>query len=323
MPRIRHEIYRKLLPKYKIDLWGNFMTKKKYKLRLYKNFLYRFESIIRGNYLRSVQIFAKYYSKSPRNKLPYEKFRYSKKKKINFLKNIFFKNLQIYYDFYNINILNPKNNLFTIWSKSSILKTHSYLYRKLKFYNIRLFISRDIRRAKIVLPDRKLSRTLDFYRMQYYFGFNTTKRFRRYVRLYETSYSAYKQEHFGLEGLLPHILFRVGLFPTIRYCYLLIKLGGLELNSKLMNNPYKVMQLYDSIKIVPPFIKLLFKFFKFRLKSGLVWIPPPNYIDYDFKLMNFFIWRRPTKIERKVAPDFPFVFSPYGKSSWTFPLKLK
>jgi hypothetical protein len=111
MPRIKYDLYKKLLPKYKIDLWGAFAKKKKLNWRLYKSILYRFEQGLRSDFLPRVRSFA---SQLPESQIKSPiRFSAGRQNKVAYLKNAFYACLHVYYDFY-ASTGGPTNSFFTL-----------------------------------------------------------------------------------------------------------------------------------------------------------------------------------------------------------------
>lgn len=110
----------------------------------------------------------------------------------------------------------------------------------------------------------------------------------------------------GLEGLLSNLLFRVNLVSTIRGAHLLVRLRAVQLNGRVVKNPHKCLKVGDKFGILPRYVKCVYKTFRKTLRRRLLKINAPNYLEYDYRLMFFFVWRRPTVHEQLFLHQAPY-----------------
>ena len=290
--------------KFSIDIWGNYLAKKKFNSKFSKKILLNFENFLRFNMIRKIRpadmYLLKYVTKKKLKKSP--SLQYPKKY------NMFFKHLFKYY-FLHTKINKLNNILLSSWTKSMLkkfkYKTPSILY-DLNYQN---FFSIGKKLPYIKRNNYINAKKLDFYKYKFYYCFSSNTRFKNILKKIE--YSFHKNNlQFGISSLFLDVLFKTNLFPTTRFSYTLIKIGGVFLNDFKELNPYKQLFVFDHFRINPFFFKIIIKLFLRRLKKkfNLVY-NIPNYIDFDYKIMSFYIWRLPTDKEKRLIPNLPFLRS--------------
>lgn len=254
-----------------------------------------------------------------------------------FLKNKF---LKIKYDYYLNKI--EKKNIFS-FDKSALRKIFFYnLFKYSTFYNNRfsfvskfesIWIKSHLVRLKFILPKdlgkmyhqnslkwlirrpyKKLS-TINFHnkvellKQLNFFCFSTLSQTRKFLRRVEFLKKP-NIIYLGLEGCFINLLFRTNLFLTTKQIYTFIKLGAFKINEVTVLNPYKVLSIFDSFSVNKKFFFIIWSFFLDKVRKNLILVNIPNYLDYDYKLLNFFIWRLPTETECRFTYSFPF-FRPF------------
>lgn len=78
-----------------------------------------------------------------------------------------------------------------------------------------------------------------------YFCFSSVNQMKTMFRKYEFIRLNHKN-NLGIYGIFISQLFRTNIFPTTRYCYVLVKMGAFYLNGKLCINPQKTLKVGDS-----------------------------------------------------------------------------
>ena len=126
----------------------------------------------------------------------------------------------------------------------------------------------------------------------------------------------------GIEGCFLNLLFRTNLFLTTKQAYTFLKLGAFLINNKPVTNPYKILSIFDSFSIHKSFRKIIWAIFLDKIRQNLILVNIPNYLDYNYRLLNFFIWRLPTDQESRFVYSFPF-FRPFVNETKIYPLKYK
>lgn len=143
-------------------------------------------------------------------------------------------------------------------------------------------------------------------RQQHYYGFNKLKTFLRVFRRFEAAHGSFKFM-FGLEGLLSHLLFRCNIAPTVRAAHLLIRCQAVYINNHgRVFTVHRCLNVGDKFGIIPRYIRTIYKLFRKSLKRRLIKINVPNYMEYNYRLMFFFIWRAPTIAERTFLHHAPY-----------------
>lgn len=186
----------------------------------------------------------------------------------------------------------------------SLSRWRSSWARKIARVNTKRYRIKPEEFRRVYLRTRR-SRRIEFVRQQYYFGFRSTKVFLLFFRKFEIGAGA-SRFNLGLEGLLPHLLFRCNLVSTVRGAHILIRLRGVHLNGRILQSPHKCLRVGDRFGVLPRYIRYIFRGFRKTLRRRLLKVNIPNYLEYNYRLMLFFIWRRPTATERTFLHHTPF-----------------
>jgi ribosomal protein S4 len=132
-----------------------------------------------------------------------------------------------------------------------------------------------------------------------------------------------------LETAVCVLIFRLNLFSTMYTVLNFIRLGGCFINNKVVMYPYLFLNKGDILSINIKFFKKVFNIFFFRLflsKSNLkknkkfrrkrylisatkIFVNCPDYIEANYKILSFCLWRLPKRSEIVTPYDFPFSFS--------------
>lgn len=226
------------------------------------------------------------------------------------LKRIFFSSLKMYFSFFRKRKIFPRLEL--LWLKS-------HLFR-LKFYTPKVFgalrsdylINRRNKRKRLEKPTRRLFSKLELLKDQNYFCFKTLSQLRKYLKRVEHSRRP-DITFLGLEGSFLNLVFRANLVRTTREARAFIKLGAFTVNKLIVKNPYKILSVFDVFQVHASFVKVVWKSFFLRVRQRVFFVNIPNYIDFNYRLLRFFIWRLPTQLERRFVHYFPFIKSQNDK----------
>lgn len=331
---------RLLKKKYFIDLWGQYKKKKKFSHKHYQRSLLWFSRVLdRTLYPPLKRVKRSYfprwslYRSRPRL-YPRDKFGRLDKRSIQYRRPVkfrkilkFYSNLLAYRKPFRSRSLLKLLKIYSNWR----IKTHFRIKRALSPRTaVKHILSLSIRRwrrsriRKIswintkryrIKPEQfrriyikvKYTRRLETIRQQYYYGFDKAKNFLAFFRRVEIGYGSFKFK-LGLEGLLSHLIFRCNLVPTVRSAHLLIRLRAIYVNNQQpVFTRHKCLKVGDSFGVVPRYIRTIYRYFRIFLKRRLLKINVPNYLEYNYKIMYFFIWRRPTRTERVYLHHLPYI----------------
>ena len=183
------------------------------------------------------------------------------------------------------------------------IKSPSFLYHLNRKRRIR-----GIHRMRLPKRSYTVKRKLTLLRHQQYFCLPTLSQTKSFIRKQELSY--YKRAagriFLGMEWNILNLLFRTNLFPTTKFAYALVKLGGVLVNGESVQNPRAMLRIFDSFQLHPAFIRSVFFYFMERLWRRTIRINSPTYLSCNYRLMHFVIWRAPTIRERKFTNTHPF-----------------
>jgi len=142
---------------------------------------------------------------------------------------------------------------------------------------------------------------------QHFYNFPNLRLTSAYLKKFD--YKSRSALTFGISSTIMHLLFRTNIFLNSRCCYFLIKNGGILVNNIRIHNPYKLLQVNDHFSVDLKLIPYLFFLLYFRAQRIFL-SNIPNFIDFDYRLMTFKIWRLPTKLEAYFSYQYPFQRSP-------------
>lgn len=286
---------KKLLYKFKVDLWGTFILQKKFNIKLTKKILFDFESNVRHNltsklkkqFLNQKNNYHKILDNLINTKLNLEEkdFFFDKSNLENFdllKKNKDLLNRVLYFQ-QTVNESEPgiqqtvflKNVFF-----SSLLNYFTYFKNQTSIIsNLEsIWFRAHIKRLKFDMP-KIIGRAKVKHRYNKIFG----KYFTKPLTLdFIHKLELLKQQHFfcfsniskirryikrveflrrpdtiflGLEGNLLNILFRTNLFINTKQVYNFVKLGAVCVNDDVIKKPYRILSVFDFFSIHPKFVK--------------------------------------------------------------------
>lgn len=291
--------FKTLLYKYNLDVGAYFLPKKKFSYQLTRKILHQFAFFIKRNTIDS-----------------FRKLGINPVKQINtprFLEaNPVFSNffqLCFKYHFFRSQLDTKENRLLSYWMGSHLQKLNKFLPTKLYYLHNRYFFSLNKKLPYVTTPkflDSQLQ-LIDYFTTHY--CFHSKARFKTFYRKYEVQCRRFANSlNFGAHSLLINQLFLTNSFPTTKFCYTLIRLGGVFVNKKICKSPHRLIKVYDSFFISPPFLRLTSHFFLQRLKKERIIFNVPNYFVYDYSTFFFYIWRKPTKEETYFLHFYPFSY---------------
>lgn len=299
--RLRLDITKSILKSYNTDLWGVHATKRKFGKTLQK-ILVNFENNLRRTWI--------YELKPEFMRFPFFIFRNSRFKtppKNLIIKsnptNFFFFLFKNYFA-YKVRTT-KKSKLITNWVINHINRIKRNLPRRLYFLNKAQYFSVGQRLPRIQAPNYIRFKRVQFYKLKTFYCFKKVSTLRRFLQNIEYRQSQWNYK-WGLSSTLVHMFFRTNLFPTMKFCYALINIGGAQINGKIVTSPFKSVNLYDTISITPAYIKYFFKYFLKRVKNRLLLTNIPNFFDYDYQTMRFCVWRELTTSEQYFWYEYPF-----------------
>jgi len=329
-----------LRKKHFIDLWGQYKKKKKYFNRHYQRFLLRFSRLLDRTLYRQTKIiknftYFRWRIKRPRL-YPRDRLGRLNKRSIEYKRPLTYRKiLKFYTTLFAYRKINKSKyvirtmNLYNRWKQrlrrlyspftldrvfvkkvrgTLLRRWHRRWARKIAWINTRRYrIKPDEFRRIYLKPGRNIH--IETIRQQHYYGFNKVKTFLAFFKKFEIGFNSFKIG-LGLEGLLSHLLFRCNLVPTVRAAHLLLRLRAIYINDrKPIFVFHKCLKVGDSFGVFPRYIRSVHRLLKISLKRRLVKLNIPNYLEYNYRLMFFFIWRKPTLRERAFLHH-----SPYKKS---------
>lgn len=193
--------------------------------------------------------------------------------------------------------------LFRIWSRK-----FDFTRVRLKGHRRRFYRPRPPK--KFVYLRRKrdylLTPLMDTVLQQYHFGFSSLNSFKYFLERNTSKLGGGKLVALGIEGMLANQLCRAGVVNDIRNGYVLVKSGAVAVNKQQVRNPRKVLVVGDVFSIMFPFNKLMLRLLRKRLKLRLQIFNLARYLEYNFRLMVFKIYRSPTKLELSIITYFPY-----------------
>ena len=141
-------------------------------------------------------------------------------------------------------------------------------------------------------------------RFLYFYGFFTKKKF---INFYKINRLRVKNSLFLiLEFTLINFLFRLGFFLTSMEVNLVIDKGFVTVNNKVITNTHFLLKLNDNISFTKPFRQSLFTKIKKSLKSKIMILNIPPYIEVDYRILTYSLWRLPQPSELPSFYQFPF-----------------
>jgi hypothetical protein len=172
-------------------------------------------------------------------------------------KRFIFNNMINYFTYYRNQVLEPQNALLQAWGK--------------EFRNYANKVPRSRVRLKRFYRFRKsqytITRRVDAIFQQYYYGFSTLNSFKCYIKRHAGKHFSWKTETLGVEGMFANQIYRLGMFPTMRYGYLLIKTGVVRLNGQIIRNPRRILKVGDEFMFTSPTTAMVvFNYLLYRLE---------------------------------------------------------
>lgn len=198
-----------------------------------------------------------------------------------------------------------RSSLINSWCLNRLLRMKNYLPRRLFFLNKSQYFDLGKRLPRVKNFNYIQQKRVDLLKLQYFYCFKKLSTVRRFLYKIEYSRSTWHYKY-GLSSMLVHMLFRLNLFPNIKFCYTAIKLGFVLLNGLKTTNPFKSVVMLDTISIQPTFIKFVFRYFLKRLRKYRLLVNIPSFFDYDYRTMRFHIWRDLTVNEQYFSYEYPF-----------------
>ena len=240
-----------LLFKYYTDPWSSFILRRKYKNRIMLRIMERFENSIRIILLRKIR----------RTEMHYQKRKIKKKNIRNFIFRILFK-------FYGIQrtFNQSTNSLLNYWKKTHIRRSKKKIAPRFFRMNYLYFYAVEKRLPYIKPRLYFIQRKLDFKKFRLYYCFSSNQKFKYYLKKVEYNFIKTPLQ-FGISSLLVEFIFKTNIFPTTRFSYNFIKIGGVLVNNFCVKNPHKSLKVFDLIRVNPIFIRLVFNYFRLRLKK--------------------------------------------------------
>lgn len=131
-----------------------------------------------------------------------------------------------------------------------------------------------------------------------FYGINNIKKFRRLKMNLFCSSKLRLSGGLRLELQLNIILFKMGIFGNnIFLINKQIRQGLFFINGRPIKNPLRVVKLADNIHINPKFRKQIHKNFINKMRSRLIFLKLPSYIEYNFNILYFSLIRLPSRSE--------------------------
>lgn len=331
---------RLLKKKFFIDLWGLYKKKKKFRQNHFQRYLLWFSrSLDRNLYPVTKALKKAFFHRSSlywsRPRLfPRDKFGRVDKRSIQYRRPLTFKKILKFYStlfkfrkpFKSRRLLNLLRSYAT-WRRKTHLKIRQALFprlrgnhlilrsvwlwrralgRKISWINTRRYRIKPDEYRRIYLKVTR-TRTTETVRQQYYYGFDSPRHFLAFFKRVETGYSSFKFR-LGLEGLVSNLLYRCNLATSVRAAHLLIRMNAIYVNNySTIYTRHKCLNVGDSFGVFPRYIRLVYKVFKMYLKRRLVKLNVPNYLEYNYKIMRFYIWRAPTRAEKVFLHHPPYI----------------
>lgn len=236
------------------------------------------------------------------------------------LKKLFFFNLFNYTNYYK-NKFVFASKLESIWMKTHLVRL-KFVVPKLwgKVYHqgsLKYTYKRPYKKISTMNYHNKV----ELLKQLNFFCFSTLGQTRKFLKRIEFLKRP-DPIFLGLEGCFLNILFRTNLFITTKQIYTFIKLGAFQINNQIIYNPYKILSIFDSFSVNKKFFYTIWSIFLDKIRNDLILVNIPNYLDYDYKLLNFFIWRLPTELESRFVYSFPF-FRPLINYTKKYPPKFQ
>lgn len=315
----RERFLRRRFYYFNIRRWRRIKVNFKYYNSLYK-FSYFRVPIFKKFYLIQQQRFFKNFFLTWKYSYYLQKLNKLTFSKNNIIKKSFFLNLFNYSSYYK-NKLHFTPKLESVWLKSHLARLKFKLPRSLgKLYN-KYSLKWVFRRPYKRLPSLNYFNKIELLKHLNFFCFSTLSQTRKFLKKVE-----FKRRpdpiFLGLEGCFLNLLFRTNLFLNTKQIYNFIKIGAIQINDKINFNPYKILSIFDTFSINKKFIKIIWRIFFKKIKRRLILVNIPNYMDYDYQLLKFFIWRLPTEKERRFSYSYPF-FRPFVNFTKIYPSKFK
>ena len=305
MPRNYKKLYSylssRLISREFVDVWAKkFLKSKKLQFsRLLKKNLISFEFNLRHKFLRNLRPF--------RMRLPRFRYPWFVRKKKNPRPNarIFFRTLLSRYFIFKHDILPTQNSFLAAWKISKLRKIKLNLGRRLYRHNNLQYFSVGERLPFVKKKPRSYLEKVNLLALRQFYCFKRNAPFKNFwfkimKRQGGTCYQA------GVSSTLLHMFFRTNLFPTTKFCFALIKMGGVLINSKVVTNPYAPLRTYDVLQVSDSFRLLVFGYFLKRVQNKQLLVNIPNFFDYDYRLLYFCVWRPLTVQESSFWFQYPF-----------------
>lgn len=292
---ITKSLAKRVLKSTNSDVWGYTAAKKKFNKDLQK-ILIIFENRLRRDIINE---FKKDFMQYPR----FKNAQQQKPQKLTQTDSLF---TTLFQNYYSYRIKTKFNStLLNAWNLSRILRLKRSMSRRLFFLNKDQYFDIGKRLPRVRGYNYIQQKRIELLKLQEFYCFKHLSTVRRFLRSIEFNKSTWNYRY-GFASMLAHMLFRLNLFPTMKFCYTFIKLGAVQINNKPVTNPFRSVNLFDTISIKPTYIKFVFYYFIARLKRREIMVNIPSFFDYDYKLMRFFIWRPLTSTEQYFSFEYPF-----------------
>lgn len=220
------------------------------------------------------------------------------------------------------------------WKKAGFLKFRLRFYYKKSSKPIRRHSTKkEMKKKKKKLLARltwlKISRVrkkkktwwllrVNLKKTAYFYGIKKLQKFRYINNLFNKVMGLNFYAACRLECMLNMVLFRVNVFDNIYIVNNFIRACGIFVNKKRVNYPFRVVKVNEFISFPLYMFKKVFsifvkrskfnksfllkkykkKFKKYRLMHLLKnFVNLPPYIEYNYKILHFVLWRLPTRKE--------------------------
>lgn len=287
------------------DIFGTFVISKPLTSRLNRILLSRFENFLRRRVLRSIRRHSavlQHPTRGRKDRRLYSRLPLIPSRHLNPLNSIFFK---LFFN-YSVTkkIFNPQQNkLIVFWINSCLYRLRKRVPTILYHFNNRNYYASDKKPPKFKILRNRARNKVELLKAQHFYNFPNLRATAKYLKKFD--YTLRSNSRFGISSSIMHLLFRTNIFMNSRVCYFLVKSGGISVNNFQIHNPYKLLKVHDHFSVNKNLVHYLFALLFFRVTRGLL-ANIPNFIDFDYKLMNFKLWRLPTKLENYFCYNFPF-----------------
>jgi ribosomal protein S4 len=288
--------------KYKSEVWGDFLKRKKFDNKSWKAILDKFEFLMNREFTKTTK-------KLNFRSLPLlssnKRFKHNLYKRIKSLRPLTFKKTNNYLFKNSFNFTSPGR---PAWLEAYLIYRRFYIFKKrfgkkIFFLNKKLYKFKK-RKKQLFKPESTSTVLKSFtYGIMFFCGFRNKDNL---AKFYKSLFL--QKKSLGFESLLNVFFFRLNFVATTRLVHLLLKAGVVNVNGVCVKNPHFKLKLLDKVSITQNYRKLMFKLFLKRLKKEKKFlINVPEFICYNYRIMLFCIWRIPKENESIFPHDFPFI----------------